>query len=107
MSCMQMYVISCRLRGEVRVPVQQVGAAEDVPEGMRHLLPALRLRAAGHLRQRERLPLLRQHDHPQRPPQVPLIISTNISPLDHRAAALLSNRPVMMHGGNLVMILAS
>jgi hypothetical protein len=42
-------------------------------EGVQHLLPALRLRPAGHLRQRERLPLLRQHDHQGRQAQVPLI----------------------------------
>jgi hypothetical protein len=64
----------CRLRRELLVPLQKVGSPQDVPEGVQHLLPALRLRpAAGHLRQRERLPLLRQHDHQGRKAQVPVI----------------------------------
>ena len=68
------WVNASRLRRELLVPVQQFGAAQDVPEGVRHLLPALRLRPAGHLRQRgrRRLPLLRQHDNPRRQAQVPV-----------------------------------
>jgi hypothetical protein len=61
-----------RLRRRVLVPVQQVEPAEPVPAGVQHVLQALRLRAAGHRRQRGRLPLLRPHDHAQRTPQVPV-----------------------------------
>lgn len=62
-----------RLRERVRGAVLGVVAAEPVPEGVRVLLCALPLRAAGHRRQPPHVPLLRRHHHPRRPPQVPLI----------------------------------
>lgn len=61
-----------RLRERVRGAVRAVVAVEPVPEGVRVLLRPLQLRAAGHRREPRRLPLLRRHHHPRRPPQVPL-----------------------------------
>jgi hypothetical protein len=52
--------------------VRAVVAAEPVREGVRVLLRALPLRAAGHRREPPRVPLLRRHHHPRRAPQVPL-----------------------------------
>lgn len=65
-------LLHCRLRERVRGAVRAVVAVEPVPEGVRVLLRPLQLRAAGHRREPRRLPLLRRHHHPRRPPQVPL-----------------------------------
>ena len=61
-----------RLPERVRVAVRAVVAAEPVKQGVRVLLRALQLRAAGHLRELPHVPLLRRHHHPRRPPKVPL-----------------------------------
>ena len=61
-----------RLPERVRVAVRAVVAAEPVQQGVRVLLRALQLRAAGHLRELPHVSLLCRHHHPRRPPKVPL-----------------------------------
>ena len=61
-----------RLPERVRVAVRAVVAAEPVQQGVRVLLRALQLRAAGHLRELPHVSLLCRHHHPRRAPKVPL-----------------------------------
>ena len=62
----------CRLWIELWVSMQQSVTAQDVHQGLQHLLTEVQLRPSGDFWQRRCVPVLRQHDHARWSPQVSL-----------------------------------